>query len=113
MESRCFLCDLSSNNHSIIIKHLRIIHNVRESIQTINCIASVKCAKSFLTFKGIQKHLEKCKPEVPSQMVAEIRVSQTEDELESAVQKLSRINISDESIDCSLEVYPYSPMLWV
>lgn len=60
---RCFQCQNEFNNIKDIFSHLRNIHFVKEKVTQIKCVnnfSSFKCTKTFLTFDGLRKHLDKC-----------------------------------------------------
>lgn len=57
----CYLCKKKANTAWVIIKHLRLDHNIKDSkFMDLKCIASEKCKLVFSSFSGLYKHTKKC-----------------------------------------------------
>lgn len=61
----CYLCDQTFSNSPEAVKHLKIIHLIKEHVDEIFCIVEskkdrVKCSKTFQTFNGMSAHAKKC-----------------------------------------------------
>lgn len=56
----CFVCEKRFSNESEIIKHLKIIHNVKDRTMNLKCAVSSECTKTYTTFKCFKEHISKC-----------------------------------------------------
>lgn len=57
---RCFLCEKRFADELEIVKHLKIIHNVKDRTMDLKCAVSFNCTKTYTTFKCFREHISKC-----------------------------------------------------
>lgn len=60
MDFKCFLCNNEFGNAKIILKHLKIVHLLKDKSCNLKCVANNSCTKVFHTFDGLRKHSEIC-----------------------------------------------------
>lgn len=63
----CYLCEQTFFDLPEAVKHLKIIHLVKENVDEIICVVrnennSMKCSRTFQTFRGMCAHAKKCVP---------------------------------------------------
>lgn len=59
----CYLCQQTFCNSPDAVKHLKIMHFVKENVNKIFCIVRTeedRCPKMFQTFRGMTTHAKKC-----------------------------------------------------
>lgn len=60
---QCYQCSESFEEIKNIVHHLKNTHNVKDGATQIKCVNNFHtytCVKTFLTFDGLRKHLNKC-----------------------------------------------------
>lgn len=60
---KCYDCSEIFDSTKTIVKHLKTVHKVKEKVNQIKCVNNFKmhvCSRTFLTFDGLRKHLNKC-----------------------------------------------------
>lgn len=60
---KCYYCTEIFDSTKTIFKHLQTVHRVKEKVNQIKCVNHFKmhvCSRTFLTFDGLRKHLNKC-----------------------------------------------------
>lgn len=107
---QCFLCESIFSEIRIAIQHLRNAHNIKEKVSVIKCIAgNVACIKTFQTWSGLKKHVEKCIKDVRENSVEEsVNSSASVDECVSfcpeeqadVIESCSIIPLVYENSDC-------------
>lgn len=74
MDLRCFKCNKKCLDLPEAIKHLKIIHLIKENVDDIFCLRP-NCKKSYRTFKTLKAHIDKCTQQNPSTLIStEVRV---------------------------------------
>lgn len=56
----CFLCEKKIKNVKDIVKHLQILHNIKDKTVELKCCANSKCTQSFKTFRCFKEHISRC-----------------------------------------------------
>lgn len=60
---KCYECSEIFHTTRTIVKNLQNIHKFKEKVNQIKCVNNFKihvCSRTFLTFDGLRKHLDKC-----------------------------------------------------
>lgn len=60
MEFKCFKCFELFSEEKIAIKHLKIIHFIKENKYPIWCLKNNGCKNQFLTFRQLKNHMKSC-----------------------------------------------------
>lgn len=60
----CYICAKEFENIDQIIKHLKVIHMIKENVHEIKCVVKKneknKCEKKFFTFRSLKRHIGNC-----------------------------------------------------
>lgn len=60
---KCYECGKKFNETKSVVDHLKKDHKIKEKVMQIKCINNFDthvCSRTFLTFEGLRKHLNKC-----------------------------------------------------
>lgn len=60
---KCYECGEKFNETKYIFHHLKNVHKIKEREMQIKCVNNFEthiCLRTFLTFDGLRKHLDKC-----------------------------------------------------
>lgn len=56
----CFLCEKHFFDEKEIIKHLKIMHNIKDGTTNLKCAVSNQCSATYTSFKYFKDHISKC-----------------------------------------------------
>lgn len=62
MEFKCFDCPELFSDEKSAIKHLKIIHFIKDNKKSIYCLKNNGCKEFFSTFRHLKVHMKSCKP---------------------------------------------------
>lgn len=60
---RCYECSANFDGTKKLIDHLKKVHKIKEKVMQIKCGKKLHthiCSRTFLTYDGLRKHLNKC-----------------------------------------------------
>lgn len=64
MDFKCVFCNETFSKINEIFSHLKKNHKAVENTDRIGCLVNFSqqfvCSKSYLTFAGLKRHMEKC-----------------------------------------------------
>lgn len=62
MEFKCFECLEIFSDGKSAIKHLKVIHFIKDNTNPIYCLKNNGCKNHFSTFRNLKKHMNSCYP---------------------------------------------------
>lgn len=61
MNYKCYKCNQLLYDYKLMVKHLKIVHSIVESVVPLKCIVNTElCNKTFSTFRSLQQHVKLC-----------------------------------------------------
>lgn len=61
MDFKCNICGLELNEINLMVRHLKVIHMVKENVSGIRCVVNKNsCKKSYASFKALKEHTVSC-----------------------------------------------------
>lgn len=60
MEFKCFECCEEFPEEKVVVKHMKIIHFIKDNKTSIFCLKNNGCREQFSTFRNLKSHMKSC-----------------------------------------------------